>query len=335
MERRIAHLTGIRRQQRQQLIQPLTAYFEIYDEADDDAVVEKRWRLWERPEQSGAVLLSSVFHFEGANDADEAGAIAAAQASIQQVIHYGLDTWNYHVLPAGATTFNFALRHPDAAVREPDDSVSLGLSNPPRASAAAAQAAIRETIEHLYTHYSAEGFHLVEHILLRPQRGPDTDPTAPEPYPGDALLARPSANPDTASEIDPYSYQVSLIFPSGYARDFSPAASNPEARSPVPPHRFRDRELRRHVERIVQQSCPAHLRPLIYWVDRHVSEQSLPFPEPIPETATDISFEQFEAIYFAWLNTQLLPGVAAEAAIAARNQMILAMNALSAAPPPL
>lgn len=313
MERRIGYLTGIRRQQRQPLINSLETYFEIYDEADNDAAIEKRWRLWELPGQTGNVLLSSVFNFE---DDDEAQAIAAAQASIQQVIHYGLDEWNYRVSPAGETTFNFELRHPGGA--------QLGMANTPLPSEAVAFENINRVIDHLYRFYSAEGFHLIEHVLLRPQQGPGEDPGDP----GDGFLELPSDLSNSGWERDPYSYRLSLIFPSGYGRDFSPEASDPDVRTPIPPHRFRDREFRNHVERIVQQSCPAHLYPTLYWVDRQDPEQPFEFPVLTAENATDISFDQFEAIYFIWLNTQLLSGISDTEKTTARNQMILAMNAL-------
>ena len=316
MERRIGHLSGIRRQQRQPLINSLAAYFEIYDEVDNDAVIEKRWRLWERPGHTGNVLLSSVSNFE--DDAEDQ-AIAAARTSIGQVIRYGLDEWHYRVSTAGETTFNFELRHADSS--------QLGMANTPLPSEAVAFENINRVIDHLYRLYSAEGFHLVEHVLLRPQQEPGE--------PGDGFLELSSELSDSGWERDPYSYRLSLIFPSGYGRDFSPEASNPEVRTPIPPHRFRDREFRNHVERIVQQSCPAHLRPTLYWVDRQDPEQPFEFPALTPETATDISFDQFETIYFTWLNTQLLPGLLDDEQTTARNQMILAMNALPPAALPI
>ncbi len=309
MERRIAYLTGIRRQIRQPLIVPPDDYFEIYDEVDDDSAIEKRWRLWEQPNQSGAVLLSSVFNF--ANE-DEAAAIAQAQASIQQVLRYGLDRWNYHISPAGANSFNVELRHPNGT--------QLGLRNAPVTTEAAALERINQTLGHLYRHYSAEGFHLVEPILLRPQAGPD--PAVPNS--GDLFLTIPAA---LAWEPDPYSHQLSLVFPSGYGRDFSAEASDPTARRNVPPHRFRDLEFRRHVEGIVQQTCPAHLRPTLYWVDRQDPSIPTEFPALTPDA--NISFDQFEAIYFTWLSTQLIPGAEDEAIALARNQLILALNALA------
>lgn len=315
MERRIAYLTGIRRQLRQPLIVSLDEYFEIYDEVDDDDIIEKRWRLWERPNQSGAVLLSSVFHFSAE---DEADAIAEAQASIQQAIRYGLDRWNYQISPAGDASFNLELRHPNSTL--------LGLRSAPVDSEAQVAARITQTLNHLYGLYSAEGFHTIEHILLRPQLEPD--PADPEAS-GDDFLILPSPKPSSGWEPDPYSHRLSLVFPSGYGQNFAAEGGDSTVRRAVRPHRFRDLEFRRHMERIVQQACPAHLHPTLYWVDRQDPELATEFPALTPDTSTALSFDQFETIYFTWLNTHLIPGAEAGAIASARNQLILALNALA------
>jgi hypothetical protein len=310
MERRIAALTGIRRQGRQRLITPLADYFEIYDEVDEDDLMEKRWRLWQRPRWSGQVLLSSVWRFE---HPDEATAIAMATAAIQQAIRYGLDRWNYHISPAGPETFNFHLRHPTGT--------PLGLRHTPVPSEAITLGRVHQTLDHLYTVYSAEGFHTVEHLLLRPQAEAEPDP---EPV----LLTLPDASA-SGGESDPYSHRISLVFPSGYGRDFTAGASDGSTRNPTPPHRFRDREFRRHVEHTVHQACPAHLQPTLYWVDRQAPEVTTEWPPLTPDSLGPISFDQFEAIYFDWLTTQLLPGTETTAMVQTRRQLILALNALA------
>lgn len=293
LERRIAHLCGIRSRVRRRLVTDSAAFLEIYDEVDSDGIIEKRWRLWEQPGYSGRVMLSSVYHYEAPTDGE---AIDEAKASIQEVVRYGQDEWNYAVAPAGTGTYNFELQHPSGS--------KLGLRNPPFPSEAVAQQGLDETLSHLYHLYSAEGFHLIEHLLLRPRQS------------GDTFLSFP-AGPDTL-ERDPYSQRLSLVFPSGYMRDFSlPAGSAP--RYDTAPHRFRDAEFRRHVERMVQQSCPAHLLPSIFWVDRQA-----------PGT-TDArnSFDGFEQSYFAWLGTVLVPGAAPAAMTLAREDFIKALNGIA------
>ncbi|MGK7908801.1 MAG: hypothetical protein AB4040_16455 [Synechococcus sp.] len=297
MERRIAHLTGIRDRRRRRLSLPIDEFFEIYDELDSDGIIEKRWRLWTERGYTGSVLLSSTFHFEAPTDGE---AVALAQGSIQRVLRYGLNGWNYRVSPAGPGTFNFELLHPNGEI--------LALRLPSLPSVGEAQAAIDETIHHLYSLYSAEGFHTIEHILLRPHQQ------------GDRFLSLPLT--DLEQERDPYSQRLSLIFPSGYARDFSLDSEEPQ---PISPARFRDREFRRHAERIVQQACPVHLFPKIYWVDRHIQlTDTSPTFEAIPSC-----FEHFEAAYFRWLETQLFPGIDDSEVDAAREALIISLNGVA------
>lgn len=270
----------------------LCAQFEIYDEVDTDTLIEKRWRFWELPGRTGKVLLSSMFHFEAAT---EAKAFALAEESIRQVLRYGMDEWNYLISPAGPTTFNFELQNPAGQ--------TLALRNTPWASRRAAEQGIAETVDHLYRFYSAEGFHLVEHLLLRPRQEED------------AFLSLPD---DPAGWVqDPYSQRLSLVFPSGYARDFSETGK--QGRVEVTPHRFRDLEFRRHAERMVQQACPAHLWPAVYWVDR----QAPGSPD------SEASFDRFEERYFDWLYTVLIPGAPAGTIRDARNRLVESLNAIA------
>ena len=149
-----------------------------------------------------------------------------------------------------------------------------------------------------------EGFHLVEHILLRPQE------------PSDTFLAVPISNTEHAS--DPYSHRLSLVFPSGYARDFALPAENGPLEA-VMPDRFRDQEARKYVQRVVELHCPAHILPKIYWV-----HQQLPGSVDNPG-----SFDIFEERYFAWLSTILTPGTAATALTNARSELIESLNLIS------
>ena len=90
--------------------------------------------------------------------------------------------------------------------------------------------------------------------------------------------------------------------------------------TPVTPDRFRDPEFRHHAERVIQQACPAHLMPTVYWVDRTTSRQL---------RASAASFDTFEQRYFAWLDTVLIPGAPAATVDAARAAMVEALNAIA------
>jgi hypothetical protein len=293
MERRIAYLTGMRSPQRRHLVVASTLYFQIVNDPPGGPLFGKRWRLWERPGNAGAVLLDGPVRFEATSDA---AAVALAQQSIQQVLRQGLDEWNYRVVVAVGTTFSYELR--DAA------GTLLAVRTAALPSRAEAQKALEATIDHLYRNYGGEGFFLIEHLLLRPRQD------------GDTFLSFPVS--DTLRERDPYSQRISLVFPSGYARDFSlPHATAPT--TPVTPHRFRDPEFRRHAERMVAPACPAHLAPSIYWVDRQLAGS--------PVSAA--SLDMLDQRYFAWLDTVLIPGAAAAVIDAARAAMVEALNAIA------
>jgi hypothetical protein len=285
MERRIAHLTGIRSQARRRLSVAVDAFFEIFDEDDGAGNIERRWRLWELPGYTGRELLRSTLRFPTAPEAEQA---------ISRALQYGMDEWHYTVSPAGPNTYTFTLQ--DAA----GDELARPIS--PLPSPQEAAQAMWDTIDHLYRLYSAEGCHMVEHVLLRPRQN------------GDAFLSLPTNG--TARERDPYSQRLSLILPSGYARNFS---DNTVPSLPVTPHRFRDPEFRRHAERMGQQACPAHLLLSIYWVDRQ-----------IPGTPdAPASFEQFEARYFQWLESLLIPGAAPATITSVRAALIQSLNGIA------
>jgi hypothetical protein len=256
LERRIAHLTGIRSPTRRRLLMPIDlmpidAYFEIYEEAEE---------------------------------------------SIRQVLRYGMDEWNYRVSTAGATTFNVELRGPAGRL--------LALPNRPWGSRQEAELRIAEIVGHLYRDYSAEGFHMVEHLALRPREK------------GDIFLSLPISG--GGLERDPYSQRLSLVFPSGYARDFS-VPPDDQKLIETTPHRFRDLEFRRYAERMVQQACPAHFLPTIYWVDRQAPGS--------PDNPA--SFDSFENRYFAWLDKVLIPGEPADTSHDVRNKLVESLNAIA------
>ncbi len=79
-----------------------------------------------------------------------------------------------------------------------------------------------------------EGFHLIEHLLLRPrQKGdPTFDPCTEDPE---------------CYERDPYSFRASVVLPAW-------------------PRRFRDPGFRAFVEKTLREECPAHVFLKICWV---------------------------------------------------------------------
>ena len=292
LERLIAYLTGIRERQRRQVLAATSDFFQIFDDLSGGGPFGKSWRLFEQPGNTGQVLLNSPAPFVGGTDA---AATQAAQDSIRQVLRYGMDEWNYVISPAGSQ-FTYQLKDPAGNV--------IAVRNATLGSSGDAANALALTVELLYRSYSVEGVFLIEHLLLRPRKA------------GDKFLSLPTG--PTTRERDPYSQRISLVFPSGYARDFSlPRKTAPT--TPVTPDRFRDFEFRNYVESAIGQACPAHLMPTVYWVD-----QASPGSPVSPA-----SFDVFEQRYFDWLDSVLNLGAPATMVDSARNAMVETLNAIA------
>ena len=290
-ERRVAYHTGIRCTKRRRLLTATSANFQIDDDPPGGGLFGKRWRLFELPGNAGQVLLNSPQRFDATTDA---AAVQLAQDSIDRVLRYGVDEWNY-VIPVAAP-LTYELNDPSGAV--------LARRDLPVPSTSDTEPALVATVDLLCRSYSAEGFYLIEHLLLRPRQV------------GDPFLSLPVGFP--AADADPYGHKLSLVFPSGYARDFA-LDRRTAPTTPTTPHRFRDLEFRNHAEQVIKHACPAHLMPTVYWVDRAL-------PGPLPPPA---SFDAFEQRYFDWLDSVLIPGAPAATIDAARAAMVETLNAIA------
>ena len=290
-EQLVAYLTGIRGQRRRRLLAATSVNFQIVNDPPGGGLFGKRWRLFELPANGGQVLLNSPQRFVAATDA---AAVQLARESIRQVLRYGIDEWNYVITAAAPFTYT---------LQDPARTVVVGVRDAALPSTGDAGRALAATVDLLYRSYSAEGFFLIEHLLLRPRQA------------GNPFLSLPVGS---VLERDPYSHRISLVFPSGHARDFSgPRALAPT--TPVTPDRFRDPEFRNYAERVIRQACPAHLMPTVYWVDR----SSAVGPAPAA------SFDAFEQRYFDWLDTVLIPGAPVATVDAARAAMVETLNAIA------
>jgi hypothetical protein len=99
-------------------------------------------------------------------------------------------------------------------------------------------APLADVIAYFATYGASEGFHVIEHILLR--RRTTADPFLPV-----QTQAQDSCCPDVT---DPYSFRVSIVLPS-----WSP--------------RFRTMRFRQFVEDTLRREAPAHVYPRICWVN--------------------------------------------------------------------
>jgi hypothetical protein len=110
----------------------------------------------------------------------------------------------------------------------------------------------------------SEGFHVLEHILLRPHEAEDTvlEPCVP-PNRCDTDFTKEE---NYLPGLDPYSFWATVVIPY-----WSP--------------RFRNLNLRNYFERTLRQEAPAHVALRIAWVDA-------------------LQMKNFEKAYRRWLETQ-------------------------------
>jgi hypothetical protein len=259
LELRLHHMLGIEMKERRQLLHPVAEFFEVFDDVPDPNN-EKLFRLWALPGFAGDDLLTSEDNYPGPTDA---AAIADALAAIEDVIARGIVADNYAIENPAPNAFDVVLLRADGTViaRSSNSFVTREL----------AEEGARRIRMHLYRAYSARGLHLVEHLLLHPRQATDTELSIEE-------------------IADPYSFQISLLLPSGFSRDFSVPGSPGQ---PSRPEAHRDPEYRKYVEIQARKACPAHILPRILWVDR-----------VLPGTAIsplDPTFDQFEERYLDWL----------------------------------
>ena len=131
----------------------------------------------------------------------------------------------------GADSYVIERQGTEAAVyfQAPSRQQKLALGTHARYEDAARQVQeLRESIRAL--NMACEGFHVVEHVLLRPRR-PDS-----------------AEHAEAKTSHDFYAFRVSVIFPSWTAR-------------------FGDREFRKLAQETVCHNLPAHVYPEFHWLD--------------------------------------------------------------------
>lgn len=286
LETRLYHMLSIPFRERRQLIHDVNDYFEIFDVLP---AITKHFRLFEEPGLGGDELLTGDIDYTGVSDA---AATEAAEAGIATAISRGVLIDSYAIQNPAANVYQVELLLPDGTV----------LAHAPASFATEelAQQHIFRVWMHMMRFFSVQGFYMVEHLLLAPVS--DTDATL--------------INIDVD---DPYPFQVSFVFPSGYTRDFSNAASTPE---PAQPERYRDPEFRKYTEQQIRKACPAHILPRVLWVD---------IADPATAAPTDASFNRFEEVYREWLAACLAEGTTEAVMAPLRNELVTVLNNIYAA----
>lgn len=233
LAKRLARLLGIRNYRCRTLSDVAP---DIYEERDQDALREYRFRIVdETPETGPKILLSGTWKYLDHREAMDLMRTSLALA---------MNRDNYRLKETRDGRFHFVVVDAD------EDIVARRIEY--FETQEERETAIQYLIALLNDKYCDEGFHIVEHILLRlpddvlaAARAPDAEAEATA-----ALLLPVCVRPDCADGefIDPYSYRISVILPA-WARRFEQIA------------------FRRLVEQTIRLETPAHILPKICWVD--------------------------------------------------------------------
>lgn len=283
LEARMYHMLGIPFKERRVMVHNAADYYQELTPAP----LTRRFRLWEQPGFGGAQLLLGDIDYTGVNNA---AADAAVRAGIQTAISRGSNIEAYEIRNPAPNVFTVALLQSDGTL--------LAHSPLNFATRALARAEMLRIWQRVFRLFSMQGFYMIEHLLL--EAAPPVNPADP-----------------TLSEIkieEPYSFQITFVFPSGYARDFSvdsvPVTAQPEI--------YRDPEFRKYAEQQIRKACPAHILPRIVWIDDAL--------RGTPITIDDASFTNFENRYRIWLSAYLAEGTTEAVMAPLRNNLITVLN---------
>lgn len=162
----------------------LASALEVYDEQDDDGVVEWRFRI---RDATGKILLSSSRHYLSRDAAEAEIAAVAAHAPVAE--RYVDETDNL-----GRFYFNLVDEHGEVIARRIEFFATAGERDD----------AVRACVEFFQGLPPGIEFHLLEHILLRPRAG--------------AARLLPICHPEDATAAgcpcdDPYSFRLTVVLP--------------------------------------------------------------------------------------------------------------------------
>jgi len=266
--------------ERRQMVNNISDFFEVFDQPPP---IRKRFRLWERAGFAGAQLLTGDVDYTGATNPI---AINAANEGIRTAISRGVHFDSYNIVNPAPNLFRVVLLLADNTVLAHADFTTRLLAE---------QGLIRIWL-HIFRLFSMQGFYAIEHLLLSPVAT------------GDAVL-------DKIKIDEPYSFQMSFVFPSGFAKDFSVPAS---LKQPSQPENYRDPEFRKYTEKQIRKACPAHILPRVLWVDSALPGSPV---NPVHE-----SFTNFEIQYRAWLDAYFTEGTTEATIAPLRNSLTTVLN---------
>lgn len=238
VQKRISKLLGILDYKRRNLA---TEFLEVYEELDEDEVIEYRWRI----KNENQVLLSSSKHYHNLADTFE-------ELFLAYYLAKNPDNYDFKLTEDGTQTY-FNLINPDITDPENEDWIiarRIAFTDT-QEEAIEARNALIELIKGIS---ADEGMYIIEHILLRPdtynldQFDTETpDQLVPDASPQDFMPTCLDSECTSCSPVDPYSFRVSIILP-GWTQ------------------RFGNKDFRRFAEQLIREELPAHVLARICWV---------------------------------------------------------------------
>jgi len=136
-----------------------------------------------------------------------------------------------------------------------------------------------------------EGFHLVEHILLRPtiRKEPSRASNTHRLLPIFRFHSDGNASTITDGFLvkDPYSFVVTIVFPSGYYTNGNEI---------IELEKFRNTTFRKYAERVIREELPTHIYANICWLD--TSENIIGPENPGDKVVTEVELSGIEAAEF-------------------------------------
>ena len=252
LERRGTRLLGFDDYNRRFLIKGDYSYAEFFQEIDDDGINEYRFRI---RDDAAKIILSSTKRFLTLEECYQV---------ILQVLEFGKDKASYKVKTAIDGKFYFNLY--DDEEEELARRVELFDTQPE------AQAEVDRVAGFLSTHFPgvadepAEGFHVIEHLLLRPKiNGTVNGHLISDPL----MVPVPDEYGNMTEEgEDPYSFRVTIVFPGDL-------------------HKFNDPNFKELSERIIRLETPAHVMPQVAFLN-------------------NIQLSKFEYAWKSWLELAVL-----------------------------
>lgn len=280
LEARMYHMLGIPFKERRVMVHASSDYFQ----EQTPAPLTRRFRLWELPGFGGTQLLTGDIDYTGV---DNAAADAAVRAGIQTAISRGSSIESYEIRNPAPNVFTVALLLADGNL--------LAHSPANFATRALARQEMLRIWKRIFALFSMQGFYMIEHLLLEPVNA--------------------AGEPLKEIKIDePYSFQATFVFPSGYARNFA-VDSLPVTTQPA---LYRDPEFRKYAEQQIRKGCPAHILPRVVWID-----DALPGS---PIGINDASFTNFENRYRSWLAAYLAEGTTEAVMAPLRDNLVRVLN---------